>query len=202
MRFAGKFSVVALCLVAVQLVRCGGGSDDGQGKVVLPDRIVYDGKASDEAIERVWDKRSEWQTIPGAPILVSPAAGELVPADTAPSLRWEQELALLPPAPAAQPERRAAGLQLPHVSFGVQPAWAHLPPVFGWVYLVELRPASGETLWLFTDQLRWRPDPVSWQHLVAGGEITVRITSAYLNANVVEEGPWLGEERTFRIGEG
>jgi hypothetical protein len=202
MRFVGKFSVLAFCVLAVQLVRCGGEPDEGVGNVVLPERIVYDGKASDEAIERVWDKRDEWQAVAGAPVLVSPSGGAVVPAGEAPTLRWEQELTLAPPAPREAPLHRG-NRQFPQpISIGVQPAWAHLPPVFGWVYLVELRPASGETLWLFSDQLRWSPDPVSWQHLVKGGEITVRITSAYLNANVVEEGPWLGEERTFRIGEG
>lgn len=205
MRITRKLSVLALAVLAVQLVRCGddtgGGESASHCEGALPTSVVYAGAASDEAIERVWDRRCDAEAIDGAATLVSPAEGEAVPATRAPTLRWEQALAAAPVR--TQTRQGGTGPSFPTISFGVQPAWAHLPPVTGWVYLVELRPASGgESAWLFTDQLSWTPDAVMWGRLLGAGTLTVRITSAYLNQNVVDEGPWLGQERSFRIGEG
>ena len=200
MRMTGKLFVPALVVLAVQLVRCGAADEGSAGACEggLPASVVYDGAASDEAIERVWDRLCDARTLADAASLTSPAEGAVVSSTSAPTLRWAQQLSLAPAR--ALPRQRTSGFSLPSISFGVQPAWAHLPPVTGWVYLLELRPASGDSLWVFTDQLQWTPDPVSWRRIASGGEITVRITSAYLNQNVVEEGPWQGEARAFRIG--
>ena len=200
MRFLGKLSTLGICLVAAFFVRCG--EDDGEtaglcGDARLPP-VIYDGVASDEAIERVWDKRCLAKEHAGAAALASPEEGSAVPAGKAPMMRWAQEIAAAP-QPARPGERRDGGFVLPSLSFGIEEARAHLPPVTGWVYLIEMIPSSGETVWLFTSLESWRPDPVSWRRLSGAETITVRITSAYLNQNVVEDGPWLGPERSFRL---
>ncbi|WP_373048676.1 hypothetical protein [Vulgatibacter sp.] len=201
MRVLTRISLVACSLLAVQLVRCGGSdATENQGlrcEGALP-AVVYDGDASDEAIERVWDKRCTAEAVAGAATLSEPAAGAVVGSSVPATLRWEQAIAALPGG--ATRLQAPAGV-MPQLAFGLPLAWAHLPPVTGWVYLVEMKLADGSSLWLFTTERSWQPDPIAWRRLVGSGEVSVEITSTYLNQNVIEEGPWLGERRTFSIGE-
>lgn len=199
----GRISILAVSLVAVNGIRCGS-DDTGEGgsglcEGALPDEadVVYAGNASDEAIERLWDKRCHASSDAGlAPELASPVDGASVPAETPVELEWEGGVAL---APVPRIHTAPGGGSRFQLSFGLPVAWAHLPPITGWVYLVELRGAGG-SLWLFTTERSWTPDPVAWNRMVSMGRIEVRITSAYLNQNVVEEGPYAsGQASVFTI---
>ena len=210
MHAATRLAAAFLAFLAVQTIHCGDDSDDpddgercgGAVQTILyPDETSSDGSsgpiASDEALERVWDRRCRAESLPGAASLTSPAAGATVSrADLA--LRWDQTIAAAPVRAPAAPA--APAFELPGISFGIREAAAHLPPVTGWVYLIELRQGEGESIWVFTTRHEWRPDPVT-RAMIADGPVEVRITSAYLRNNVVEEGPWLGEPRSFEVVE-
>jgi len=205
-RLRVRLPLFFLALVAATFVRCGsGGKDDTEGKVcegALPDerRIVYGGDASDEAIERVWDKRCEAKEDPDwAPRIASPALDEEVSVDQPFTLSWDQRTTLrLSPGEAPVP-----GPTTPWISFGFAEAYAHLPPVTDWVQLFELRPENGEPLWVFTTERSWTPDAVVWREIKEWrGRVEVRALAAYLRKNVVDEGPYVPTSvHSFRMVE-
>lgn len=199
-----RFFFVLAAVIAVQFVQCGGGNEGEVSRCegdFPADRIVYaDDVASDEAAPRVWDKLCEATPRAGAADLVSPASGAVVPRSEL-ELVWDQTLARAPAAGGPARAVASAPAQLPLPWLGVQRAAAHLPPVTGWVYLVELRPPAGASLWIFTVERSWRPDLVRQAEMPLG-TWTVRITSAWLDRNVVVEGPWQGAEHTFELVEG
>lgn len=198
---------VLAAFLSVHLVHCGGGGEEDVstcgGKVPqdcdgshIQGCVIYgDSIASDEAIVRVWDRICRASALEGAAAFVSPAGGAQVALGEL-ELVWEQTLALAPPS--GDVPARPRGTPGPIVTFGLAEAWAHLPPVTGWTYLIELRPEEGDSLWIYTVESRWKPDAVVRSHL-APGTWTASITSAYLNRNVVEEGPWLGGSITFEL---
>jgi len=209
MHRATRLAAALLAFLAVQTIQCGSDDTDpadGAGRcggavpaILYPDEQAGDDAgpvASDEALERVWDRRCRAERIAGAAAITSPAQGSTVSRAEF-SLAWEQTIAA---APARSPAPAAKGPALPRLSFGIREAAAHLPPVTGWVYLVEVRQVDRPSIWVFTTRHEWRPDPVARAGL-GTGPVTVQITSAYLRNNVVEEGPWLGEERSFEVVE-
>lgn len=197
----GRGSGLLLACLAVNLVHCDDG-DEGPGPGTCNDpfpaaaSIHYDeaSGASDEALERLWDKLCVADTSAAlAPAIVAPADGAVLPVDTPFEIRWESGIATLAPvAPAGAPSQ-ARPLRL---SFGPPAAHAHMPAVTGVVYLIELRPSSGGSLWAFVkrereDRKAWTPDGAFWEKIVAlEGPIELHITGAHLRENVVDEGPY------------
>jgi hypothetical protein len=169
-------------LAALQLVRCG--SDDGGAGgtgTQLPD-VVYDGGASDEAWEVLYPRlvsATEKQTLQ----LVTPTG--TVEASPPPLFTWGAQ------ASRSAPHVPGSAWPLP---LGPAVAVAHEPPVTGTVVLLEITGAS--TLRVFTDQGSWTPGEQDWQTITGGTarEISVRLYSAYLNENVVTEGPFVSPE--------
>ena len=180
-----------VAVLAVQCLRCGG----DETPATLPDAL-FQGDASDEAFERFWPKVAEAtaSTAMGA-MLATPAPGATVTATMPATLVWRRADAALPtPGGPVRLATRAGW-------FGLPVAHAHLPPVTAHVYLVELRAGSAEPVRLFTTATEWAVDGVTWQSLIdAGGDVRVTIYNAYLNQNVVEEGPFVTPEVTFTIG--
>ncbi len=196
--------------IAAFFVQCGG---EEPSTTELPP-VVYGGSASDEALERVWPKiaTAEVSASSGAK-MTSPAPGTAVPKDSPQAITWMIGVArreapgVLPYASTAGHDRLVAtgAPALPNrdpminLYFGSALAEAHLPPVTGDVFLIELRTAANEEnpLRVFTTDDSWFPDPMSWDRLkAAGGPITVKIYNAYVNKNVIEEGPYTRDDVT------
>lgn len=175
--------VVLVAVLALQLVRCG---DEHEPPADLPD-VVYEGTASDEALEAVWPRLGEAEADDDFRLL---APEEDVPASPSPEIRWSGEEASLPPGPA---------LERWPLPLGPRVAAAHLPPVTGMVYLVELEGAG--TVRVFTDRTSFTPGESDWARLHGGGARTVevRLYRAYLVQNAVTEGPFRGADGSFRV---
>lgn len=165
---------------------------------------AYGGDTSDEAWMAVVDAydRAEIGTA-DAVTITSPAPATVVPATgPAPSFAWTSPLAAAPILPRA--------LALAPISGASEGSWwldaldalggffvgrahAHLPPVTGDVYYVELRISGREcAVRAFTTEQSWTPDAQDWATLKAnvGVPIELVITSAYLSENRVTEGPF------------
>lgn len=182
---------------SVYALRCGGDDHTAEG---LP-QVIYEGDASDEALERFWAKvpSATPSTTSGA-VLSSPSNGAVLPAATPPTLRWMLATAsrLADPQETTYGSRRIA----PARWLEIAPAHAHLPPVTGMVYLVELRTSAGEAApsRLFTTNTEWTLDATTWSALKAAKKpVEVTIWNGYLNQNVVEEGPFVSAKTTFTI---
>lgn len=169
---------------------------------------AYGGAASDEAYRTMVDARdnvAEDET--QAPAITIPEEGAVLPADgAAPTFAWTSNLAagLFPaPRPPAAWRRQPPSI-LDRLSNALVPkAHAHLPPVTGDIYLVEIAvperacPVAG-----LTTDLEWTLDEESWAVLkdAAGTDLSLTIVSAYLNENRVTEGPYgTPTPRVFRV---
>jgi len=158
---------------AVQLFQCG-----GDGGVELPE-VIYQGGASDEALERLFDKLDEAvsDASPAARITAPTDAAEL-PADPPPTITWEIQNPMRSEAPLRFRPR-------PNPSpFGFAAAQAHLPPVTGMTYLTIVRD---------TTQVPPRGDPAR------GAEVhrlacSVCHGEASTGAQKIREAPVLPEE--------
>jgi hypothetical protein len=171
--------------LSIYVLRCGGDSD-------LPE-VTYDGGASDEAFERFWDKveTAEVSTTKGA-ALSSPVPDSEVPKGTPPKISWSIP-GIATKLPVHGPSRSA-----PSLFFSV--AEAHLPAVTGNVFLLELGASGVDPVRVFTTNVEWTVDAATWSKLIAGnGPITIQIWNAYLNQNVVEEGPFTQGSKSVRL---
>lgn len=171
-----RLAIFTLVILAVQLVRCGDDLPDHGAE--LPE-VIYDGGASDEALEVVWPKLA---SAPVAAELQLTAPQGTIPAGPPPAFAWSAHASLVP-------EPRVPGSAWP-LPFGPAVAQAHLPPVTGTVVLLEIQGAT--MVRVFTDRSSWTPAQADWDRITGGAarEITVRLYSAYLNENVLEEGPF------------
>lgn len=171
---------------------------------------LYAGQATDEVWRALVDARKRPPNASQAATLLSPTQGHVYAAN-APPPRWEWtsplQSTLAPRSPGtlastATPRRerswsaRLGELLLPT-------AHAHLPPVTGDMYWLEVS-AAGRTcpvVQVLTSELAWQVDAASWEALgqVAGQELKLQVTSAYLLQNQVTEGPYsLATPLTFR----
>ena len=147
----------------------------------VPAGVVYpdEHRASDEALERVWEARCRASRAKGW-VLAAPEDGAAVPAAAPVEIRWE----------AATSTTSFLGLR-----FGVERALAHVPPITGDVHLIELAPAGGGApLYVFTADTSWTPGDAEWSRLVAMKEIAVTIWSAHLEKGVIldpSDGPFV-----------
>lgn len=205
MRVVTRTALILSAALAVSFLRCG--SDPGERETAtrcggeLPP-LIYVGQDYDEAAEALWDRRCQARHNAAAARLVEPAPESAVGGEPPPTIRWEQTLVQAPPAPRAAPRRGPARF-LPRLSFGIEKALAHGPPLIGWGYLIELRPAAGEPVWIFASQKTrsWEMDRETFARL-GTGRVKARITSAYFNQNIIEEGPWIGDEVSFHVEAG
>lgn len=201
----GRGAGILVAMIAVNLVRCDGNDGEPDSRGLCSDpfpseaSISYDeaSGASDEALERLWDKLCLADTSAAlAPSIIFPGDGAVLSADEPFEIAWESGIASVVPAPV--PAGTSQGRSLPSfgISLGLSVAHAHLPPVTGVVHLIELRPSSGESLWAFVkrereDRKAWTPDAAFWEKIKAlEGPIELYVSSAHLRENVVDEGPY------------
>lgn len=177
-----RFSLLAVTFAAATFFQCDGSEkpdgdpDTSTCEGALPGGVVYpdEKKASDEALVRVWEARCRAPSDPSrAFVLAAPENGAVVPADVPVEIRWEKAA--------------AHGRLLPF-HFGVGRALAHMPPITGDVWLVELSPADGgDALHVFTGDTAWTPDDAQWSRLVEMREVRVKIWNAHLEKGVIFE---------------
>lgn len=173
---------------------------------------LYGGGATDEAWHAMVDVKTRPIDSSRAVTLLSPAEGEVYPADAAPpTWEWTSPIASLE-RPRARGALAFQAAPHPSRSFTawlgellVPTAHAHLPPYTGDLYWVEISTPGAEcpVAQVLTSELSWQLDANTWAELGkhAGKELTVQVMSAYLVQNRVTEGPYrLGTPRTFRRG--
>lgn len=184
----------ATVATAAYFIQCG----PEESTVELPP-VVYGGDASDEAFERVWPKIATAESSAMLSARISdPANGAALPAASSPTFSWSLASgALNAPREAPDPDGFEGTPVRLTLSFGSATAEAHLPPVTGEVYLLEFVTGAGDAnpLRVFTTDTSWTADPDSWNRLkAAGGSITIKLYNAYLNQNIIEEGPYASPE--------
>lgn len=170
-------TIVAASLAAAFFLQCDGGGDEPEGarcEGAIPSGVVYpdENRASDEALERVWEARCRASSAKGF-VLSSPEDGAVVPAGAPVEIRWEVS---------------SSGSAFLGLRLGIARAHAHLPPITGDVYLVELAPVTGgEPLYVFTADTSWTPGDAEWSRLAEMKEIRVTVWSAHLEKGVIFE---------------
>ncbi len=164
------------------------------------------GTATDEVVRVFADLREFSVDDPAAPKLSVPSAAQTFSADdAAPTFSWSDELAvvtpLVPRAPVGLPPlhaREPGWLEsVSHLFIGT--AYAHLPPVTGGMYLLEV-PLDGEACpsRMLTSELSFTPDDTLWSQMKATGDLSLTMTSAYLVEGRVTEGPYQST-RSFSV---
>ncbi|MFO0749733.1 MAG: hypothetical protein U1F43_29295 [Myxococcota bacterium] len=136
---------------------------------------AYGGKASDEAWRAILDALPTAEVgSPHAVTLTSPTEGAVLSADGGPpTFAWTSPIAL-DIAPSGRVPR-------------------HLPPITDDIYYVQIGVAGEDcAIEALTTELGWTPDAAAWAKLqaAAGKALTLTVTSAYLQENVVAEGPY------------
>jgi hypothetical protein len=193
--------VVAAALTASTL-GAGCGSEDCSA--IEP---AYVGAASDEAWRVLVDARADASSTGDVPVFTAPAADTVLSARTSPVFSWDSPLRIAAAsAPTVAPRRRgpAGGLEGPFraVAALVFPAArAHLPPVTGDIYLLEVDvPGRCPVAGLTTADLSFTFASSDWEAIAAGGgPRTARLLSAYLVDNRITEGPFVAAPLTFSI---
>jgi hypothetical protein len=170
---------------------------------------LYGGSATDEAWMTMVDAEEKAADSSRAVALMSPTEGEAFAANAAPPrfswtspLRASLErdtptsrLALARPRPSRGPLAWLGELLVPT-------AEAHLPPFTGDIYRVQVSVPGRECpIEVLTSELSWQVDTASWATMgeAAGQDLSLQITSAYLQDNRLKEGPYrMATPRTFR----
>jgi hypothetical protein len=170
---------------------------------------LYGGSATDEAWMTMVDAQERPMDSSRAVTLLSPAEGESFATHTAPPrFSWTSPLRAslerdTPSRPAQAHSRPSRGLLAWLGELLVPTAEAHLPPYNGDIYLVQVTVPGRECpLEMLTSELSWQLDDASWKTLgeVAGQDLSIQVTSAYLQHNRLKEGPYRMETpRTFRL---
>ena len=190
------------CATALLFTSAGGRGEAERGEP------RYGGTATDEAWMTMVDARKKAVSAERAVDLASPAPGETYAAD-APPPRWtwtsplaslerpasDSRLALAAPRAKRSPLAWLGELLLPT-------AEAHLPPYTGDIYWVRVTvPGRACPVDVLTSELEWQLDAATWSAIgeARNQDISIEVTSAYLELNVLREGPYRPEApRVFR----
>ncbi|MFL5348936.1 MAG: hypothetical protein ACJ8AT_29405 [Hyalangium sp.] len=169
---------------------------------------LYGGSATDEAWMTMVDSQTKPMDSSRAVTVMSPAEGETLAASSPPpQLSWTSPLRASlerdTPSRLARASRRSSRGPLAWLEELLVPtAEAHLPPFTGDIYLVQLTvPGSECPIEVLTSELSWQMDAASWNQVAGanGQNLSLQVTSAYLQENRLKEGPYrLETPRTFR----
>lgn len=197
-----RHAVVVAAALAASTLGAGCGSEDCSA--IEP---AYVGDASDEAWRVLLDARADASSTGDVPVFTAPAADAALPAATSPTFSWDSPLRIAAAsAPTVAPARRGPPglLEGPFraLSALVFPtARAHLPPVTGDIYFLEVDvPGRCPVAGLTTADLSFTFATSDWEAIAAGGGArTARLLSAFLVDNRITEGPFVAAPLTFSI---
>ena len=190
-------TLLLVATVAVFVAACGPGTTSPNGACSEPE---YLGAATDEVLIALIDGKNHLQPADDrTPTLTNPTPSAVLPnVDTAPTITWSDSLVLhdVPAAPHTLPPRVLrpwSPLDVVTPLF-IPTAHAHLPPVTGPAYWVEIL-APGVACPIasaLTSTTSWTLDADVWAAVRThkGEALTVRFTSAYLVETRISEGAY------------
>lgn len=190
---------------------CGDDTADGETQGEEIDGVVYEGGATDEALDALLAK--ERQTDPAKTAVFDwPSNGETLSASTPTTFCWhigdatgalpvdrsdlknDLRLGLFDPGPSTVERLLFPGLPAAH---------AHGTPISGPAYLIEFTGPDGAMLLRgFTTATNFLPSAEAWNRLKAAGvPITAAVTWAEFEDNRIAPGggPWAGKAITVQI---
>ena len=169
------------------------------------DKVVYESGGSDEVLLTMNDAKARATADANSPVITSPAQGQKLPA-SGPALQitWTSPIKIASSLRAPLPAHHghAPGLFDLVASAVIPSARAHEPPVSSDVYVVELAvPEQQCPVTIVTTELSHTLDAATWGELAAaaGKPLTLSITSAYLEAGRINEGPFKAAPVTFEV---
>jgi hypothetical protein len=183
MRYVGVMvRRIITCSVAAVMLSAGCAEDDGIERNDSPADVVYENNGTDEA----WITLAEagWDPVTAnALTLTAPSAirrdGE------APTFTWSQAL-------ASRVTRSA-----PESSFAwrfedlfISRAKAHLPPVTGDIYRVDIE-AGDKVIRVLTGATSYTPDEEAWATIKQASRVRVSLTYAYFLNGRITTGPFV-----------
>lgn len=183
MRYVGAMvrSIIA-CSVAAVILSAGCSEDDGIERNDSPANVVYENGGTDEA----WVTLAEagWDPVTAnALTLTAPSA--IRREGAAPTFTWSQALAA---------RGRA---HTPETSFAwrfedlfISRAKAHLPPVTGDIYRVDIE-AGDEVIRVLTGATSYTPDEEAWATIKQASRVRVSLTYAYFINGRITTGPFV-----------
>ena len=166
---------------------------------------AYAGDATDEAWRVMLDARASASAGDDQATFTSPGDDDSL--DESPTFAWDSPLKVTsspsfsPSSFTPVPGHRRTRSFVDAVSQALLPmAHAHLPPVTGDVYLLEVDvPGRSCPVAGFTTQTSFTFSADDWSTILGGGGTsTVRLMSAFLAENRITEGPFLAEPLTLR----
>ncbi|WP_224362747.1 hypothetical protein [Hyalangium versicolor] len=200
-RILGSICASALLLTSA----CGKDEEEEPSKCGDP---LYGGSATDEAWMTMVDAQKKPQDSSRAVTVTSPSAGATLASNASPPLiSWTSPLRAsldrdTPGRLARAFPRQKRGPLAWLGELLVPTAEAHLPPYTGDIYLVQVTVPGRECpLEVLTSDLSWQMDAASWTAVAGanGQDLSLQITSAYLQENRLKEGPYrLATPHTFR----
>jgi hypothetical protein len=190
---------------------CSDDSHDGETHVEGLGDVVYEGGATDEALEALLAQERQ-QDPTKAAVFDWPSNGEVLGAATPSPFCWHVGAAtgaVTPPAdrffgvPSGAPDRREPST-IERVLFpGIPEAHAHGTPISGPAYLIEFTGPDGAMLLRgFTTATNFLPSADAWADLKAAAvPITASVTWAEFETNRIAPGggPWAGTAITVEI---
>jgi len=193
-----RFLSLALPL-ALALAAC---DDDDHGVDDPCGEPAYGGAATDEAWESILDQydTAEVGAVEAVTLTTPAADATLAAGGGPPTFAWTSPIAQGMQRPLATP--RAApthdqgwleGALAALGDFFVGSAHAHLPPITGDLYYIEVKiPGRECAVRALTTEESWVPSAADWAILQAsaGATLELVITSAYLKENRISEGPY------------
>lgn len=194
----------SVCASALLLLTTACGKDEQTSQCGEP---LYGGSATDEAWMTMVDAETKPMDSSRAVTVTAPAEGETIAASAPPpQLSWTSPLRASlerdTPSRLARASRRSSRSPLAWLGELLVPtAEAHLPPFTGDIYLVQLSVPGRECpIEVLTSELSWQMDASSWNEVAGanGQNLSLQITSAYLQENRLKEGPYrLATPHTF-----
>lgn len=174
------------------------------------DEPAYGGLGNDEVWLTLSDARARAEQGEDAATVVAPAANDVFLADDgAPTFQWTSPLKLaaaaggpMPLLRRPQPRGALAAILDAAARVVVPEANAHLPPVSSDAYLVDIGvPGRACPVSIVTTELRHTLDDTTWGALqeAKGQDLSITITSGYLDTGRLTEGPYRSAAVTFRV---
>lgn len=165
--------------------------------------VLYAGGGTDEVFATMTDAKTRAKEDPQGPTITSPAANAKLPKADLPTFTWTSPIHVASLSPMELPRVHHKPSLLDFASSVILPsARAHEPPVSSDVYLVEAAiPGAQCPVTVVTTDLSAKLDAPHWAEITAaaGKQITLSITSAYLQVGRVQEGPYESAPVTFTV---